>query len=176
MPDINDAARQTLKKLFSEVSDRANRLSEWLAYQEKLRPLQNSFGNVIREVESGVDLGAGFRDGALVRIKQAWLTCRASDLLEIQIFNENVILIDKPLNNGTAPAAKVKYNVSEFFDFRKLIDEDLGKAAAIDLRQHCSDLDDAIRRQSAVLRSSVQSEMQELCDLTRQLYKDFVRD
>lgn len=176
MPEINDAARQTLKKLFAQVSERANRLSEWLAYQEKLRPLQNSFGNVVREVETGVDLAAGFRDGALVRIKQAWFTCRASDLLELQIFHENVVLIDKPLNNGSMPAPKVKYNVSEFFDLRTVIDTDIGKGAAMDLRQHCSDLDDVIRRQSAVLRSSVQSEMQELCDLTRQLYKDFVRE
>jgi len=162
--------------LFAEVANRANRLSEWLLYEERLRPLQNSFANVLREVESGVDPGAGFKDGAFNRIKAAWFSCRATELMEVQIFNNNVVeLINQPLNEGAGPAARVRYNVAEFFTLRAAIDADIGRVAAMDLKQHCSELDDAIRAQSIIQRTSVQSEMKDLSGVTKQLSREFDR-
>jgi hypothetical protein len=175
MPVINDAARTTLKELFAEVANRANRLSEWLRYDDSLRPLQNSFDIFLREVEAGVDREIGFKDGSQARIKMAWFNCRGTQLMEVEIFNNEVELINKPLNEGAGPAARVRYNVAEFFRLRALIDADLGRSAAMDLKDHSLELDIAIRTQAIILRTSVQSEMKDLTGVTKQLSKEFER-
>jgi hypothetical protein len=173
MAEITLEARSILKGAFEEVAYRANRLREWIVYQEKLRPLQISFGVLLAEVEVGIGSN-GFNDGAFPRIKNSWASCKGSDLLDLQIFHEEVVrYIDKPLNAAAVPPAKVKYDVANFLMLRASIDQDVGKLRGAELKDHCSNFEDAIKFQLAILRNTVQTEMQELCDLTRKLYVDF---
>jgi len=171
MPEITADARKTLRQSFEEIADRASRLGEWISYQEKLRPLQSNFVTVWREVEAGVD-HQGFKDGAFTRITNAWKTCRQFSLVELEVFNQSVRYIDKALDNGV----RVKYDVDKFFALRDLITTDLRKANAMDLKDHCSEFDDAMITQLTILLTTLKSELQELCLLTQLLYQDFGKD
>jgi len=171
MPELTVEARKTLKQSFEEIADRASRLGEWISYQERLRPLQSNFVTVWREVEGGIGGGAVTPD-TFARIKNAWTTCRQFGLVDLELFNEGIRYIHKPLNDGV----KVRYDAAKFFALRDLIETDIRRANAMDLKDHCSDFDSAISVQIAILLTTLKSEMQELCTLTQQLYQDFSKD
>lgn len=169
---LTDEARETLKKLFVEVADRAFRLKEWITYQDKLRLVQNSFGSVAREADNGIQLGVGFIDPSVFpRIKNSWDTCRRVNIFDLQTFHESVNYIDKPLNSGMGVVGRIRYDVKKLLDLQEQINIDIAKVAAIELKQHCSDLDTAIALQLANIATSVAGEMQDLCDLTRSLHE-----
>jgi hypothetical protein len=170
MSVLTEEARTTLKETFEEVASRANRLQEWIGYQEKLHPLKNSFSVVLNEAEIGITPN-GFEQNALSRIRNRWVTCRDTDLLNLQIFHEEVQFIDKPV----VPNARVRYDAARFFTLRDLIEADVVAVSPLTLKSHCSEFDTALTFQLAVLRTSVQNELAQLCDLTRELYKDFAR-
>ena len=169
---LTDEARETLKKLFVAVADRAFRLKEWITYQDKLRLVQNSFTTVAREADNGILPGQGFTDQTVFpRIKNSWDTCRRVNIFDLQTFHESVNYIDKPLNSGTGVVGRIRYDVKKLLDLQEQINVDIAKVGAMELRQHCSELDAAIALQLANIATSVASEMQELCDLTRSLHE-----
>lgn len=168
---LTEEARTTLKETFEEVASRANRLQEWIRYQEKLHPLKNSFAVVLTEVRDGINLQNGFENNALSRIRNQWVTCRDTDLLNLQIFHEEVQFIDKPL----IATAKIRYDASSFFTLRDQIEADVVGVSALSLKNHCTEFDATLTFQLAILRTSVQNELSQLVDLTKELHRDFAR-
>lgn len=169
MSVLTQEARTTLKGTFEEVASRANRLQEWIRYQEKLHPLKNSFSVVLNEAEVGISPVTGFEPNALARIRSRWGTCRDNDLLNLQLFHEEVQFIDKPL----VTTARVRYDAAKFLTLRDMIEADVVAVSALSLKNHFSEFDNALTFQLAILRTSVQTELAQLCDLTRELHRDF---
>jgi hypothetical protein len=170
MPVISEEARATLKETFDLVAYRANRLKEWVSYQEKLQFLKNSFAFVMNDVRDGIT-PEGFGPNAVQRIRYSWNNCRQADLASLQLFHEEVQFIDKPLEAGT----KVRYEAAKFLQLRDEIEKDIGGLSAISLKTHCSEFDTALTFQLIVLSTSVQGELTTLCDLTKALLKDFAK-
>ena len=167
---LTEEARTTLKETFEEVASRANRLQEWIGYQEKLHPLKNSFGVMLNELRDSTPQNI-LENNTLSRIRNQWSTCRDTDLLNLQIFHEEVQFIDKPLIAN----AKIRYDAARFFTLRDSIEADMVGLSVVSLKNHCSEFDAALTFQLAILRTSVQNELSQLCDLTKELHKDFAR-
>jgi hypothetical protein len=170
MSVLTEEARTTLKETFEEVASRANRLKEWVGYHEKLQSLKNSFGVVLYEVRDGITQN-GFGPNALSRITNNWNTCRDTDLLTLQIFHEEVQFIDKPLGAN----ARTRYDAAKFFQLRDSIEADVVGLSANNLKTHCFEFDTALTFQFAIVRTALQNELAQLCDLTKELHRDFAK-
>lgn len=171
---LDDEVRREIQRRFEEVARRANRLKEWMEFQEVLRKLERSFGMFIREVRFVAGPPPNITNDTMPRLSELWRNFQDTDLIDLNSFRGDVRFINEPLApdiDGAPPGARL--DVTGLITLCTQIRQDLNNQAIGPLSQHCDDAQQALNQQLATQRRAVQREVQELCDLTIELRTQF---
>jgi hypothetical protein len=177
MPEIKEAALLSLQEAFQEVAFRANRLREWMTLDLCLRSLERRFSDFDNEVQKVVGPPLDLTAGTEARLKHMWNRCRDTELVDLQTFAEGVRYINRSTwneqGNGSAPQpGALAMRVVNISSLNQLIDP-LEKAVTErlfgDLLTRCALFRKTLNGQIADRQHIVNSEVQELCELTIRL-------
>ena len=169
MPEIDDAALQTLQETFQEVADRANRLREWMELEPYLRSLETSFDLFNREVRLAAGPPPDIGQATVARLNDLWSRCQDTDFIDLQSFAQGVQYINQPLTLDGDNDPGPQLDISSLVHKAGLIQQTLVNVAINELRQRCTDFQRVLNGQVADRRNMVRREVRELCELTIRL-------
>jgi hypothetical protein len=177
MPEIKEAALLSLQEAFQEVAFRANRLREWMAFDHYLRLLERRFGDFNSEVQRVVGPPLTLDGGSQARLTQMWTRCKDTDFVDLQTFADGVRHINRSSwneqVNGAASQPNVLamrvVNISNLNQLADPLEQALATMSINDLAQRCALFRKNLNGQIADRGHIVNSEIQELCELTIRL-------
>ena len=177
MPEIKEAALLSLQEAFQEVAFRANRLREWMTLDSYLRYLERKFGDFYNEVEKVVGPPLAIATDSQAHLTKMWNRCKATELVDLQTFADGVRYINRSSwneqGNGGAPqTAALTMRVVNISTLNQLVDpleQALAELLIKDLGQRSALFQKTLNGQIADRQHIVNSEIQELCELTIRL-------
>jgi hypothetical protein len=177
MPVINEDAFKSLQEAFQEVAFRANRLREWMELDRYLRFLERRFSDFHGEVQSIVGPPLKIAPDSLSRLNSMWTRCRETELVDLQTFADGVRHINRSSwneqANGGGPQANASsmrvINIANLNQLTDSLEQALIGQALNDLGQRSSLFRRTLNGHIADRQNIVNTEVQEMCELTIRL-------
>lgn len=168
MPAVDESVLANLENVVKEITNRSNRLREWIDLEPRLRNLQTSFGDIYEKVDqiSGIP-----KSNRMALIKRSWNICKITDIEDLKSFALSAQHIKNtlPSSDGAPPAPLVDAWIQELLQLGNQIQNDLNDTAVVSLKSHCTQFQQALYAHIADQRNLLGREVRELCELAIQL-------
>jgi hypothetical protein len=177
MPEIKDDAFKSLQEAFQEVAFRANRLREWMELDRYLRFLERRFSDFHSEVQRIAGPPPNLVADSFPRLNSMWARYRETELVDLQTFAAGVRHINRSSwneqMNGNASQANASsmrvINITNLDQLTETLEQALTGLAINDLAQRCALFRRTLNGQIADRQNIVNTEVQEMCELTIRL-------
>ena len=160
MPQIEEAALQSLQETCREVAFRSKRLEEWLKFESHVRLLLRSFEELCREAHgaaSALKAAAAnpltpMSPDILPRLNRLWESCQNVDFIDLESFAQSICYIDKPLPNSILPATQVGDWIAELLQQGENINQEMLGMRLDSVDQLCTAVQQKLKKQVSALR------------------------